>query len=103
MSSKYHSLDGQEIPSPDFDFLEQYGPVLSSWSSNGTLKKTMGRDGGCDDDKSIDVYAAEMDEMVESKFGCFDIEFWFVRTSSNRFVSVCDYLFSFLCSYRRRC
>ena len=98
MSSKYHSLDGQEIPSPDFDFLEQYGPVLSSWSSNGTLKKTMGRDGGCDDDKSIDVYAAEMDEIVESKFGCFDIEFWFVRTSSNRFVPVCTYLFCFLCS-----
>ena len=55
-------------------FLEQYGPVLSSWSSNGNLKKSMGGDGGGDDDKSIEVDAAEMDEMVEGKFGCINIE-----------------------------
>ena len=60
----------------------------------------MGGDGGGDDDKSIDVDAAEMDEMVEGKFGCFDIGF--TGTSSNRFVRVCSYLFCFLCSYRRR-
>ena len=51
-------------------FLEQYGPVLSSWSSNGNLKKSMAGEGGGDDDKSIDVDAAEMDEMVEGKFDC---------------------------------
>ena len=84
------------------DFLEQYGPVLSSWSSNGNLKKSMGGDGGGDDDKSIEVDAAEMDEMVEGKFGCINIEMWFARTSSNRFIPVCTYLFCFLCSYRRR-
>ena len=51
----------------------------------------MGGDGGGDDDKSIDVDAAEMDEMVEGKFGCFDIGF--AGTTPNRFVPICTSLF----------
>ena len=66
------TFDGQIFNSTLF--LEQYGPVLSSWSSNGNLKKSMAGEGGGDDDKSIDVDAAEMDEMVEGKFDCFNIE-----------------------------
>ena len=72
-------------------FLEQYGPVLSSWSSNGNLKKSMGGDGGGDDDKSIDVDAAEMDEMVEGKFGCFNI-----AVHQDQFEPVCTILYLFV-------
>ena len=44
----------------------------------------MAGEGGGDDDKSIDVDAAEMDEMVEGKFDCFNIEwcisfYWYLN------------------------
>ena len=92
-------IHGKLLTRSNSDFLEQYGPVLSSWSSNDNLKISKGRCGDGDDDKSFDVDAAEIDEMDEiGKLNRFDIEMWFAGTSSNRFVPVCYHLFCLLCS-----
>ena len=44
---------------------ELYGPVLSSWSSSGKLHKTDLGGGGGDDDKSLDMNAAEAQEIID--------------------------------------
>ena len=49
-------------------FLDLYGPVLSSWSSSGKVHKSGGGGGGGDDEKSLDLNAGEMQEMVDGKF-----------------------------------
>ena len=52
-------------------FLDLYGPVLSSWSSSGKVHKSGGGGGGGDDEKSLDLNAGEVQEMVDGKFCMF--------------------------------
>ena len=58
-------------------FLDLYGPVLSSWSSSGKVNKTGGGGGGGDDEKSLDLNAGEMQEMVDGKLCMFSVSLFY--------------------------